>query len=48
LAYRYLHSRNRLLTIGNKFVIGMILAVITMWIASGVEEARQLDCPGKL
>lgn len=44
--YKYLHIRDRSLTIATKFIISMCLAVITMCIAGGVEILRQHCCPG--
>ena len=44
--YKYLHIRDRSLTIATKFIISMCLAVIAMCIAGGVEILRQHCCPG--
>lgn len=44
--YKYLDGRNRSLTTVRKFIIGMFLASVTMFISGGVEVIRQLYCPG--
>jgi len=46
IVYKYRDVRNRLFTIGNKFIISMIFALFTMFIVSGVEVARQYGCDG--
>ena len=44
--YKILDGRHRSLTITIKFVIGMFLASMTMFMAGGVEVRRQNHCPG--
>lgn len=44
--YKYLDARNRSLTTVRKFIIGMSLASMTMFISGGVEVIRQYYCPG--